>query len=171
MIEGSGDLQSMFQGLSGKPGVLPASKDSIQAMPRVVVTEEGTDCSICLEAYEVGGEAREMPCRHRFHTGCIEKWLGIHGSCPICRFLMPAEEENKSAAGEEGEPDSGERRESGEGLISVSVWVRSPDGDDDPMDVDSDSGQATGESSADSGEGNSAADDPSTTQEPQDMEF
>ena len=40
--------------------MLPATKASIEAMLRVVVTEEGTDCSICLEDYEVGGEAREM---------------------------------------------------------------------------------------------------------------
>lgn len=175
VIEGSGDLQSMFQGLPVKPGVLPASKDSIQAMPRVVVTEEGADCSICLEAYEVGGEAREMPCKHRFHSGCIEKWLGIHGSCPICRFLMPAEEENKTAAGSDGEQeDGGERRESGEGSISVSVWVRSLDDDDDPMEVDTDPGRGAGESNSDSREGNSnsaADDDSSMNQEPQDMEF
>ncbi|XP_028779601.1 E3 ubiquitin-protein ligase MPSR1-like [Neltuma alba] len=175
VIEGSGDLQSVLQGLSVKPGVLPASKDSIQAMPRVVVTEEGTDCSICLEAYEVGGEAREMPCKHKFHSGCIEKWLGIHGSCPICRYAMPAEEEDISIAGSEGEPDGGERRESGEGLVSVSVWVRSLDeDDDDPMEVDSEWDDGSGGSNNDSREeGNSAGDGDSLMmdQEPQDMEF
>lgn len=178
MIEGYGDLQSVLQGLSGKPGALPASKDSIQAMPRVVVTEEGADCSICLEAYEVGGEAREMPCKHKFHSGCIEKWLGLHGSCPICRYAMPAEEENTSTAGSEDEQDGAERRESGEGLVSVSVWVRSldeddDDDDDDPMEVDSDLDHGSGGSNSGSGEGNSAGDEDSwmMDQEPQDMEF
>ncbi|KAI9124384.1 hypothetical protein K1719_004306 [Acacia pycnantha] len=180
VIEGSGDLQSVLQGLSRKPGVLPASKDSIQAMPRVVVTDEGTDCSICLETYEVGGEAREMPCKHKFHSGCIEKWLGLHGSCPICRYAMPKEEENTSIAvsESEGEHDDGERRESGEGLVSVSVWVRSLDeeeeeDEDDPMEVDSDPDHGSGGANNDSREGNSAGNEDSwmMDQEAQDMEF
>jgi hypothetical protein len=48
---------------------------SIEAMPRVAVTEEGVaekECAICLEGYEVGGEAKEMPSKHRFYSGCIE---------------------------------------------------------------------------------------------------
>lgn len=141
VIDGSADLESMFQELlSGKSGVSPATKASIEAMPRVVVTEEGTDCSICLEDYEVGGEAREMPCKHRFHSGCIEKWLGIHGSCPICRFLMPVEEENKSsaAADDSEQGDVTSTTENLGGVISVSMWVRSRGGGDDPMDEDPD---------------------------------
>ena len=74
----------------------PVTKASIEAMPRIVVTEEDIDCSICLEDNEDGGEAREMPCMYKFHSGCIEKWFGIHGSFPICRFLIPVEEENKA---------------------------------------------------------------------------
>ncbi|XP_039049553.1 E3 ubiquitin-protein ligase MPSR1-like [Hibiscus syriacus] len=74
-----------------KPGPAPASKASIEAMPRIKVKGSGSDCSICLEEFEVDEEAREMPCKHLFHSDCIEKWLQIHGSCPVCRFLMPAE--------------------------------------------------------------------------------
>ena len=87
---------------------LPASRVSIEAMPRVAVTEEEVvekDCAICLDGYEVGGEAREMPCKHRFHSGCIERWLGLHGSCPVCRFAMPVEEGNVNSGG--GDPITG----------------------------------------------------------------
>ncbi|KAE8704978.1 putative Ribosomal protein L34e superfamily protein [Hibiscus syriacus] len=87
-----------------KLGPAPASKASIEAMPRIKVKESGGDCSICLEEFEVDEEAREMPCKHVFHSGCIEKWLQIHGSCPVCRFLMPA----KTVETEEG--DGGRRR-------------------------------------------------------------
>ncbi|TYI08675.1 hypothetical protein ES332_A09G016400v1 [Gossypium tomentosum] len=74
-----------------KPRPTPASKASIKAMPRIQVEESGKDCCICLEEFEVDEEGRAMPCKHLFHSGCIEKWLEIHGTCPICRFLMPTE--------------------------------------------------------------------------------
>ncbi|KAJ4832968.1 hypothetical protein Tsubulata_010141 [Turnera subulata] len=75
-----------------KPGPLPATKEAIDGMPRIRVTveEEGGECAICLGGIGVGCEIREMPCKHRkFHSGCIEKWLGRNGSCPLCRFMMP----------------------------------------------------------------------------------
>lgn len=84
-----------------KHGELRASKAAIEAMPRVTVTAEESDkaCSICLEEFEVGGEAREMPCKHKFHSGCIEKWLQVKGLCPLCRFVMPLEEEEEEGGG------------------------------------------------------------------------
>ena len=66
------------------------------SMPSVTVTaEESQDCSICLEQFEVGSEAREMPCKHRFHSACTENWLRVRRSCPLCRFAMPLEEEEE----------------------------------------------------------------------------
>lgn len=35
---------------------------------------------------------KEMPCGHRYHGDCIEKWLCMHGSCPVCRYRMPEED-------------------------------------------------------------------------------
>ncbi|KAK7820479.1 uncharacterized protein LOC111999263 [Quercus suber] len=80
-----------------KHGELRASKGAIEAMPRVTVTAEESDkaCSICLEEFEVGGEAREMPCKHKFHSDCIENWLRVKGLCPLCRFVMPMEEDEE----------------------------------------------------------------------------
>ncbi|XP_074583594.1 E3 ubiquitin-protein ligase MPSR1-like [Curcuma longa] len=112
--------------LQGDPGVIstlmssdpetggppPASKASIEAL-RVVHPEEdgGTEeCSVCLDGLwrreaaptEEEEVVREMPCGHRFHGGCVEKWLGMHGSCPLCRYLMPvAEEDPKKIVGDE----------------------------------------------------------------------
>ncbi|XP_059451337.1 E3 ubiquitin-protein ligase MPSR1-like [Corylus avellana] len=100
------DVEVVLGVTSEKRGPLPALRVSIEAMPRVAVTQEeavAKECAICLDGYEVGGEAREMPCKHRFHSGCIERWLGLHGSCPVCRFAMPVEEGNVNNGGGEEE--------------------------------------------------------------------
>ncbi|KAK8652496.1 hypothetical protein V6N13_126528 [Hibiscus sabdariffa] len=77
--------------VSNNRGSVPASEASIEAMRRVKV-EGGGDCSICLEEFKEDEEGSEMPCEHVFHSGCVEKWLRVNGSCPVCRFPMPAEE-------------------------------------------------------------------------------
>ncbi|CAK9142507.1 unnamed protein product [Ilex paraguariensis] len=102
MIDGYGELlESVFRDFGNKDGSLPASKASIEAMPMVKVTEQGAECAICLCEYEICEEVKEMPCRHRYHSDCIGKWLGIHGSCPLCRYKMPVEnsEESKKLGG------------------------------------------------------------------------
>ncbi|TVU08968.1 hypothetical protein EJB05_42397, partial [Eragrostis curvula] len=45
------------------------------------------ECAICLGKVGDGGVATtQLPlCRHAFHTHCIEQWLRVHPTCPICR--------------------------------------------------------------------------------------
>nr|GMD56954.1 E3 ubiquitin-protein ligase MPSR1-like [Ipomoea batatas] len=88
----TGSITFIEGAAEGKEGNLPASKASIEAMPVVKVGEDGIECAICLAEFELGGEAKAMPCNHRYHPDCIDKWLQIHGSCPLCRYKMPAEE-------------------------------------------------------------------------------
>ncbi|XP_016470450.2 E3 ubiquitin-protein ligase MPSR1 [Nicotiana tabacum] len=88
------NFESFLSDLLGKDGQPPASKASIEALLNVEICENG-ECVICLEEWGVGGGdvvVKEMPCKHRFHGNCIEKWLKIHGSCPVCRYKMPEEE-------------------------------------------------------------------------------
>ena len=98
VIDGVSSLDSLLRELGNKEGQPPASKESVKAMPTVEIGgEEGEEeeCVICLEKFEVGGFAKEVPCKHRFHGDCIEKWLGIHGTCPVCRHRMPVDEEGE----------------------------------------------------------------------------
>ncbi|XP_047961957.1 E3 ubiquitin-protein ligase MPSR1-like [Salvia hispanica] len=82
--------------LPPKSGRRPASKASIDALPAVEVASE-EQCAICLEGWEEGEKAKEMACKHRFHGGCIERWLNVSGSCPVCRYEMPEEERGRRA--------------------------------------------------------------------------
>jgi len=42
-------------------------------------------CTICLGDFANGEEVRKMPCKHLFHTECIDEWLKKHKRCPLCR--------------------------------------------------------------------------------------
>ncbi|XP_024992853.1 E3 ubiquitin-protein ligase At1g63170-like [Cynara cardunculus var. scolymus] len=50
------------------------------------LSEEDAECCICLCTYDDGTELRELPCCHHFHTPCIDKWLYINATCPLCKF-------------------------------------------------------------------------------------
>ncbi|XP_076942052.1 E3 ubiquitin-protein ligase ATL41-like [Bidens hawaiensis] len=47
------------------------------------------ECAVCLSSFEDGQMIRALPnCKHHFHAECIDKWLGSHSSCPICRHKV-----------------------------------------------------------------------------------
>ena len=48
--------------------------------------EEEESCAVCLEAFRKKERARELPCKHRFHSLCIGKWFKEHIVCPLCRY-------------------------------------------------------------------------------------
>ncbi|CAN8240680.1 unnamed protein product [Cochlearia groenlandica] len=47
---------------------------------------EDAECCICLSAYEDETELRELPCGHHFHCNCVDKWLYINATCPLCKY-------------------------------------------------------------------------------------
>ncbi|KAI4351218.1 hypothetical protein L6164_005596 [Bauhinia variegata] len=43
-------------------------------------------CSICLGDYKDTETLRLLPdCGHVFHLSCVDPWLKLHPTCPICR--------------------------------------------------------------------------------------
>lgn len=63
---------------------------------------DNTQCSICLGDFEADEEVRRMPCRHTFHADCIENWIKLKHSCPLC--VAPITTENSSSSGGVGTP-------------------------------------------------------------------
>ena len=66
-----------------KIGVPPAIVDTFpQWVPR---SEAAVSCSVCLETSDGAESFRCLPCRHRFHTACIDPWLAQNKLCPLCK--------------------------------------------------------------------------------------
>eukprot|EP00656_Telonema_subtile_P057437 TRINITY_DN9448_c0_g1_i2.p1 TRINITY_DN9448_c0_g1~~TRINITY_DN9448_c0_g1_i2.p1 ORF type:complete len:280 (-),score=63.50 TRINITY_DN9448_c0_g1_i2:141-980(-) len=60
-------------------------------------------CSICLSEYEEDEEIKHLPsCAHVFHVSCIDEWLVLNPSCPVCRQPL-----KKDDAAEPVEQESG----------------------------------------------------------------
>lgn len=59
------------------------------------------ECCICLSSYDDGVELRQLPCGHHFHCSCIDKWLFINATCPLCKYNIL-----KSSNNDQGEVQS-----------------------------------------------------------------
>ncbi|XP_078531617.1 E3 ubiquitin-protein ligase Praja-2 isoform X2 [Lissotriton helveticus] len=72
----------------------PASKESIDCLPQVIITEDhnavGQEqcCAICCSEYIKEEVLTELPCRHFFHKPCVTVWLQKSGTCPVCRHVL-----------------------------------------------------------------------------------
>ncbi|KAK4354608.1 hypothetical protein RND71_026802 [Anisodus tanguticus] len=49
------------------------------------LSKDDAECSICLSTYDDGDELRELSCGHFFHCTCIDKWLYMSATCPLCK--------------------------------------------------------------------------------------
>jgi E3 ubiquitin-protein ligase RNF115/126 len=102
----------------------PASKAAIESMPTVEITESHitteSHCAVCKEAFELGIEAREMPCKHIYHSDCILPWLSLRNSCPVCRHELPTD------TGDSTELTRGENeqtpRANEEEAVGLTIW-------------------------------------------------
>ncbi|KDP39976.1 hypothetical protein JCGZ_03507 [Jatropha curcas] len=65
-------------------------KSTLKQIPVVAYESElntpVTECPICLGEFEQGEKVKILPkCNHGFHVKCVDKWLLLHSSCPLCR--------------------------------------------------------------------------------------
>lgn len=81
--------------INDRRGPPPAPRRLIDAMPTIKITQAhirtDSNCPVCKESFELGTNARQMPCNHIYHSDCIVPWLVQHNSCPVCRLEIPAQ--------------------------------------------------------------------------------
>ncbi|XP_022942764.1 uncharacterized protein LOC111447704 isoform X1 [Cucurbita moschata] len=101
----------------------PAANSDMEAIRRVKITEshlqKDSSCAICKEEFEIGGEVRELPCRHFYHSDCIVPWLRIHNTCPICRYTLQNAIDGESS---EESVEEGDGRGNGWWNVVRSWW-------------------------------------------------
>lgn len=88
--------------ISDRYGTPPAAKSVVSSLPDVKVTEQmmetdNAQCAVCMDSFEPGYTAKQMPCKHIYHPGCILPWLELHNSCPVCRFELPTDDTDYEA--------------------------------------------------------------------------
>ena len=64
----------------------PSSKATAQTLEGDGPVHRGCDndeqCAICRMEFETGNKVKHLPCKHVFHPGCIDQWLGINKVSP-----------------------------------------------------------------------------------------
>ncbi|KQK00744.1 hypothetical protein BRADI_3g51535v3 [Brachypodium distachyon] len=83
--------------LTGSSGGIMIECGTNQPIEKVLAAEDA-ECCICLSAYDDGVDLRELPCGHHFHCACIDKWLHINATCPLCKLNV---RKNSSSSGSE----------------------------------------------------------------------
>lgn len=58
--------------------------------------DDDLTCSICLCEYEQKDMVRYLPCtplKHKFHSDCVDEWLRINRTCPVCKRAIDSKPE------------------------------------------------------------------------------
>ncbi|KAL7601926.1 E3 ubiquitin-protein ligase RDUF2 [Lactuca sativa] len=106
----------------GRAGHPPASKAAIESMPTIEISEAHVSteshCAVCKEAFVISAEAREMPCKHIYHSDCILPWLTLRNSCPVCRHELPTDSTDSNSSNlERSEPTEEESS-----AVGLTIW-------------------------------------------------
>ncbi|EYU19848.1 hypothetical protein MIMGU_mgv1a024718mg [Erythranthe guttata] len=80
------DPSSPINGSTGPDPVIVTVHQSNGLDARGIKGSYASACSICLADYGEADLIRLLPsCGHLFHLKCIDPWLILHPTCPVCR--------------------------------------------------------------------------------------
>lgn len=81
----TGDIDQINGDIQGPSAGVMTEFDTDTPVEHSILAEDA-ECCICLTTYSDGVELRELPCGHHFHCKCIDKWLYINATCPLCKY-------------------------------------------------------------------------------------
>lgn len=104
-----------------KPGL---DRSEIETFPTFVysdvkklkVDKRALECAVCLAEFGDEETLRLLPkCEHAFHPECIDPWLSVRSTCPVCRSdLIPIAAEIRAGGDKLTTPPRGSDWERGE---------------------------------------------------------
>lgn len=71
----------------------PTSPKVIEELTDVKQNRNDVQCTVCLKEFNIGENAKSLPCDHEFHPDCIIPWLKKTSTCPLCRLDLPTDDE------------------------------------------------------------------------------
>lgn len=55
---------------------------------KISIDKENAICPICFDKYDNNTQLRYLCCSHHYHQTCLDEWIKINSSCPICRIII-----------------------------------------------------------------------------------
>uniref|UniRef100_A0A2K5YUU8 RING finger protein 215 n=1 Tax=Mandrillus leucophaeus TaxID=9568 RepID=A0A2K5YUU8_MANLE len=52
-------------------------------------------CAVCLDYFCNKQWLRVLPCKHEFHRDCVDPWLMLQQTCPLCKFNVLGEHQGQ----------------------------------------------------------------------------
>jgi len=72
-------------------GLNSSVRAAVDALPEFLICreeEKGDEvimCAICHDTFSIEDSAKQLPCKHFYHSKCILLWFDRSKSCPLCR--------------------------------------------------------------------------------------
>lgn len=82
-----------------------ASEELLASLPSeeyTLLPEGQCTCVVCLCEFEGGEKLRRLPCGHKFHGPCVDKWLRRNKLCPLCLHDASAPPPGRPGRGSSG---------------------------------------------------------------------
>ncbi|ORY37423.1 hypothetical protein BCR33DRAFT_854714 [Rhizoclosmatium globosum] len=71
-----------------RPQKVIKTSNALETQEGVVAMDLDDDdsiCVICLTSYEEGDGIKPLGCGHHFHVECVDEWLRLNKTCPLCK--------------------------------------------------------------------------------------
>ena len=93
IAERVGDVKTERWALKSKEEIEKLPKFKYEGPEKIMEHNDSTaKCLICQCPYEKGEELRALPCKHCFHSECVDHWLSTKDFCPYCRQSVVPDE-------------------------------------------------------------------------------
>lgn len=60
-------------------------KTKMYRQPKPTQPVETDNCAVCLEPFNNNQCLRVLPCLHEYHRDCVDPWLLLQHTCPLCK--------------------------------------------------------------------------------------